>query len=119
MYHNTGLNSINLQSLSYGDFLPIQYLFSDIIPVRVESNGKIELLIFSKDEFSLENFSKLLDFAKSFDHLGTTNSTTLSFPDFNDLEHSSAIKKKLIKFGNYSYQINLFVKKHTEDFRNY
>jgi hypothetical protein len=119
VYHNTGLNSINLQSLSYGDFLPIQYLFSDIIPVRVESNGKIELLIFSKDEFSLENFSKLLDFAKSFDHLGTTDSTTLSFPDFNDLEHSPAIKKKLIKFGNYSYQINLFVKKHTEDFRNY
>lgn len=118
VYHNTGLNNINLQSISYGNFLPIQYIFADIIPVRIQVDGKVELLIFSKDEFSIESFNKLLDFAKSFDHLGTL-STTLSFPDFNDLEHSPAIKKELIKFGYYKYQKNLFVKKHTEDFRNY
>ncbi|UUW09783.1 hypothetical protein NLG42_03050 [Flavobacterium plurextorum] len=119
VYHNTGLNNINLQSQSFGDFLPLQYLFSDIIPVRIEKDGKVELLIFSKDEFSSSNFTKLLDFAKGFDHLGSTSATVLSFPDFNDLEHSPIVKKELARFGNYIHEKNLFLKKHTEDFRNY
>ncbi|OXA80172.1 GapS4a family protein, partial [Flavobacterium frigidimaris] len=119
VYHNTGLNNISLQSQSFGDFLPLEYLFSDIIPVRIEREGKVELLIFSKDEFSSDNCSKLLDFAKGFDHLGSISSIILSFPDFNDLEHSPIVQKELLRFGNYKYNKNLFLKKHTEDFRNY
>lgn len=119
IYHNTGLNNIHLQSSSYGDFLPINYLFSDIIPVRVEKQGKVEMLIFSKDEFSVDNFNKILDFAKSFDHLSSVTSTILSFPDYNDLDHTHLVKRKLMEFGNYTYGENLFLKKHTEDFRNY
>lgn len=119
VYHNTSLNNITLQSLSYGDFLPIQYLFSDVIPVRVDNKGEIEFIIFSKENFSKENFSKLLDFAKSFDHLHTTSKIILSFPDYNDLEHESIIRSELFKFTGYKYGKDLFVKKHNTDFRNY
>jgi hypothetical protein len=119
VYHNTSLNNINLQSSSYGNFLPTQYFFSDIIPVRIDNKGQIEFVIFSKENFSKENFSKLLDFAKSFDHLDTTSKTILSFPDYNDLEHDAIIKSELFKFTGYKYQKNLFVKEHSTDFRNY
>lgn len=119
IYHNSGVNSLSLQSMSYGDFLPIQYLFSDLIPLRIQKDNKIELLICSKDEFSVESFGKVLDFAKSFDHLHSITSTTISFPDYNDLNHQGEIKKQLAKFEHYDFQTNFFVKKHTEDFRNY
>lgn len=119
IYHNTGINSLSLQSKSYGDFLPIQYLFSDIIPLRIERENKIELLICSKDEFSSECFGKVLDFAKSFDHLHSITSTTISFPNYNELDHKEIIKKQLVKFEHYDFQINFFVKKHIEDFKNY
>jgi hypothetical protein len=61
----------------------------------------------------------LLDFAKSFDHLDTTKKTILSFPDFNDLEHTPIINAELFKFANFQYGKNLFVKKHSSDFKNY
>lgn len=119
IYHNSGLNNLSLQSTSYGDFLPIQYLISDLIPLRIKKDNKIELVICCKDEFSAENLGKILDFAKSFDHLDSITATTLSFPDYNDLNHQQIIKRELSKFGHYDFQTNFFVKKHTEDFRNY
>jgi len=119
IYHNSGVNNLSLQSMSYGDFLPMQYLFADLIPLRVQKDNKIELLICTKDEFSTETFSKVLDFAKSFDHLDSITSTTISFPDYNVLDHQANIKKGLSNFEHYNFQTNFFVKKHTEDFRNY
>jgi hypothetical protein len=119
IYHNSGLNNVTLQSTSYGDFLPIQYLISDIIPLRIYKNDKIELVICCKDEFSEDSLTKILDFSKSFDHLDSISATILSFPDYNDLNHQSTIISVLSKFGHYNFQTNFYVKKHTEDFRNY
>lgn len=119
VYHNTSLNKIGLQSTGYGSFLPTQYLFSDIIPLRIDNKGEIEFLIYTKENFSSESFSKLLDFVKNFDHLNTTHKIILSFPDFNSLEHDSIIKAELFKFSNYNYGKNLIAKKHSLDFRNY
>lgn len=118
VYHNTSLNNIGLNSLSYGDFLPVQYLFSDVIPLRVEKNGEVEFVIFSKDEFSRENFSKLLSFAISFDHLSSAKKTILSFPDYNELHHKGIIESELSKFPKYILNQNLVLRKHPSDFRN-
>lgn len=118
VYHNSNLNTIGLQSISYGDFLPTNYLFSNIIPIRIVNKNDIDFVIFSKENFSKENFSKLLAFAKSFDLLHSINNIVLSFPEFNELTDEPIILSELLNFNHYKYGKNLFVKTHLSDFRN-
>jgi hypothetical protein len=118
VYHNSNLNTIGLQSMSYGDFLPTNYLFSNIIPIRVINKNEIEFIIFSKENFSKENFSKLLAFANSFDLLHSVDNIILSFSDYNDLTDEPIILSELLNFDHYEYGKNLFVKTHLSDFRN-
>lgn len=118
VYHNTSLNIIGLNSTSYGDVMPVQYIFSDIIPLRIEKGSDVEFLIYCKDSFSKDNLSKLLSFAKSFDHLASAKKIILSFPDYNELHHKGIIEGELFKFPKYTFNQNLLVSKYPSDFRN-
>ncbi len=118
VYHNTNLNSVGLPSFSYGKFLPINYIFSDLIPIRVEKEKEVDFILFSKDNFNEKSFLKLLSFAKSFDHLDSTHRMIFSFPEFNELEDEPKIQSSLIDFEHYKLNKNLFIKTHLSDFRN-
>lgn len=118
VYHATSLNNIGLNSKGYGDFLPIHYLFADILPIRVESNGEVEFIVFCKDNFSSDNLSKLLSFANTFDHLASTKRITLSFPDYNDLKFRGEVEGMLSKFPKFTLNQNLSIRKYLSDFRN-
>lgn len=118
VYHNTNLNNSGLPTHSYGSFLPINYIFSDLIPIRIENENNVDLLLFSKDEFNSENFSQLLAFAKNFDHLDSTHRVIISFPEFNKLENESAITSVLAEFEQYKLNKNLIVRTHLSNFKN-
>lgn len=118
IYHNTSLNNLTQKTLGYGKILPIQYAVSDIIPLRIDDQGKVEIIVFCKNEFSAENFSQTLSFAKSFDHLDSVSKTTISFANYDDLEDRKVIEAQLFNFENYRLGENLFVKKFPSDFRN-
>lgn len=118
VYHNSGLNSTGLQSKSYGEFLPIQYLFSDIIPLRIEKENKIDFLIGIRDNFKYEDLLRILSFIKSFDHLDSSKNVIISFPDYNETKNMEDVKKAISFFGNDSFKSNLIVTKHTLDFKN-
>ncbi|MFY7937109.1 MAG: GapS4a family protein [Flavobacterium sp.] len=119
IYHNTGLNNISQQSLSYGKILPIQYLVSDIIPLRIEKDrGDIEITIYCKNNFNAENLSQTLSFAKTFDHLDSVSKTNILFSDYDSLEHIKIVQEQLVKFDKYVLQTNLEITKYPNDFRN-
>ncbi|KAF2339429.1 GapS4a family protein [Flavobacterium tistrianum] len=118
VYHNSGLNSLSLESNSYGEFLPIQYLFSDIIPLRVEIDNKVTFIIGVRDNFKYEDLLRIFSFVKSFDHLDSSSNVIITFPDYNETKNSSDVEKALSFFGNDSFKSNLTVTKHTLDFKN-
>lgn len=64
VYHNSSLNFTSLQENSYGKIFPINYLYSDIIPLRIEEDGKINLMIFINDDFNEEHFFSDFKFCK-------------------------------------------------------
>lgn len=119
VYHNTNLNNAGLPAFSYGEFLPINYIFSDLIPIRVEKDNDVDFILFSKDDFSEESFLRLLSFAKSFDHLDSAHRMIFSFPEFNELEDEPKIIASLIDFEHYKLNQNLFIKTHLSNFRNF
>lgn len=118
IYHNTSLNNTGLSTFSYGKFLPVNYIYSDLIPLRVKNGENIDLILYSKDNFNEEHFSQLLGFAKNFDHLDATHRVILSFPDYNESEYTSIINTILSDFDNFQLDKNLYVKSHLLNFKN-
>ena len=118
VYHNSGLNFTSLQENSFGKIFPLNYLYSDIIVLRVEKENIISLQIFINNAFEEEQFSQILNFAKSFDHLNTVNKTILNYRNYDYLENEKSVKEKLVKFPKYQLDKNLELKKFPSDFRN-
>lgn len=118
VYHSSGLNLLTSQNKYYGKIFPLNYLYSDIIPLRIENNNKITLSIFINDDYQEEQLSQILHFAKSFDHLNAVNKVSIKYRSYDSLINEKSVKEKLINFPNYKLNQNLELKKFPSDFRN-
>ena len=117
-YHNSSLNYNGLRSHYYGTSFPINYLFSDIIPLRVKKNNEVYLTIFINDDFSKENFSQILSFAMTFDHLNSIEKTIINFTQYDNLTNENIVKDILTTFPKYKFEDNLYIKKFPSDYRD-
>lgn len=118
IYPKTGMNNSTTQNNSFGKKLPLQYICSNIIPIRIKEGNNTILLIGTRDKFDEDDLLKLIGLSKEFNHLEATTKTIISFPDYNKLTHGEIVKKVLshIESTEYSHQIE--VVKHDFDFRN-
>lgn len=118
IYPKTGFN-ISSNNLGYGPKLPLLYLNSSVIPLRIDDKDEKYLYLLIKDEFSEENLISLINLAKNLNTLQTTDYTIFSFPNYNKIEHSPIIEKVLALNNideNFKGQIKTV--KHKIDFRN-
>lgn len=119
VYHKTGMNNTLSQRFSFGKKLPIQYISSDIIPIRLTKGDDIFLVIGTRDNFNPDDLLRLIALSKEFNHLEATSKTLISFPDYNKLIHEDIVKSVLAQISNNSSYINqIEVVKHDFDFRN-
>ena len=117
-YHNSSLNHYGLRSHYYGTSFPINYLFSDIIPLRIENNNEVYLTIFINDDFSKDNFPQILSFAMTFDHLNSIEKTIINFTQYDNLTNENIVKDILTNFPKYKFEDNLYIKKFPSDYRD-
>ncbi|MDV7699586.1 hypothetical protein N6B72_21965 [Chryseobacterium soli] len=117
VYHNTGLNIISQQQ-SYGKIFPLNYLYSDVIALRIGYKETTYLSIFINDDFEESQFSQILNFAKSFDHLNTVDKIILQFRKYDYLINEKTVKEKLSMFPMYNLSQNLEINQFPSDFRN-
>ncbi|PQJ82785.1 GapS4a family protein [Polaribacter glomeratus] len=118
VYHNSALNLMSIGKSSFGKIFPLNYLYSDIIILRIEYNKEVILSIFVNDDFEDSQFGQILNFAKSFDHLKTVNKVIIQYLKYDDIENKNSIKDKLINHPSYKLNQNLEVKKFPSDFRD-
>lgn len=118
VYHNSGLNFDKIQLSSFGKIFPINYLYSDVIPLRVKQNGQVNLYIFINDNFSRINFSQILSFAKTFDQINAAKKIIINYKSFDSLKDQNTAKETLINFKDYQLGENLIIRKFPSDFRN-
>lgn len=118
VYHNSGLNFASIHEQSFGKVFPLNYLYSDIIPLRIQTEKNIELRIFINDDYSEDQLSQILTFAKTFDHLNSIDRTLLYFKTYDDLTDEKSVKQTLSNFPTYTLDVNLSLKKFPADFRN-
>lgn len=116
-YFNTGLNSDN-DAPKNGTIMPVQYLASNILPIRVQSDtDRNTLILCSREKFEESELIKLIGLAKNIT-ANYQSSTIIAFPDYNKLKHEQLVDgvKQIIEESSFINK--LFVENFTLDFRN-
>lgn len=118
VYHDTGINNIKYQENTFGKVFPLNYLYSDVILLRVENTNDIEFHIYINDDFDEMQFVEMLNFAQSFDNLNAAKKVVLFYKNYDYLNFESLVKEKLSQFNNYRLDKNLQLRTFPADFRN-
>ncbi len=116
-YFNTGLNGDN-EMPKNGTIMPIQYLASNIIPIKIEVDvDKNVLVLCSRESFEEEELIKLMGLAKNITANYQSN-TVIAFPDYNRLQHEQIVNNAKQIFEESSFTNLLSVENFNLNFRN-
>lgn len=118
IYPKTGMNNISSQKKSFGKKMPLQFISSNIIPIRIVKGSDVYLLIGSRDNFNEEDLRMIIGLSKEFNHLEATTKTIITFPDYNKMKHTDTVKKVLGQSASENYISQISVSKDDFDFRN-
>jgi hypothetical protein len=116
-YFSTGLNGDN-EIPKNGSIMPIQYLASNILPIRVQTDSdKSALILCSRENFEEEELIKLIGLAKNITANYQSN-TIIAFPDFNRLQHEQLVSHAKLIVEESSFTNTLSVENFNPNFRN-
>lgn len=96
----------------HGEFLPIELLASDLIPIKFHVNGKPSLCLYAKQPFSAEALKKLCSLALDFSD-GWVDSIFIGLEDFHPADHKIAKDNVLMCFPERAARIKVFCYKQT------
>jgi hypothetical protein len=116
-YFNTGLNNDDI-AVKNGLIMPIQYLASNILPIRVQSDtDKSTLVLCSRENFEEDELIKLIGLAKNIT-ANYQSSTIIAFPDYNRLKHEQLVVNAKLIFEEASFTSAISVENFNSDFRS-
>lgn len=118
VYPSTGYNDSDLYTkIHLGKILPVQYINSSVLPIRIDGEKGNILLLFINEEFSESGLKRLMGLATYL--TGTwANKTIILFPDYNELRHSNIVAKVSRPFRNQEYFSNLIVDSFLQDLQS-
>lgn len=120
-YPSTGQNINPISRTDNGTILPVEYINSSIIPIRLENKNnpnEVTFLVGSIDGFDQDGFKRLMGLAKDMSkHL--TGEVIIGFPDYNDLNHKNTVSitkqgfddvdfAKTVSVVNYHNQLSVY-----------
>lgn len=116
-YFNTGFNSDD-SAIKNGTIMPVQYLSSNILPLKVQTDiNKNTLILCSKENFEQNELIKLIGLAKNIAGNFQSN-TIIAFPDYNRLKHEQIVDNAKQTFEEASFTNVLTVENFNPNFRN-
>lgn len=116
-YFSTGLNNDN-ETPKNGSIMPIQYLGSNILPMRVQTDTeKSTLVLCSREKFEEEELIKLIGLAKNITANYQSN-TIIAFPDYNRLQHEQLVDSAKLILEESAFTNTLSVENFNPNFRN-
>jgi hypothetical protein len=116
-YFNTGFNNDD-SAAKNGTIMPVQYLSSNIIPMRVQNdNNKNTLILCTKESFEQDDLIKLIGLAKNITANFQAN-TIIAFPDYDKLIHEQIVDSVKQTFEDSIFTNTLTVENLNSNFRN-
>jgi hypothetical protein len=99
VYHNSGLNPATQHY--YGTKMPLYYLYSDIIVLRITNNNEIILKLYYEEEFSADILRGMIDLAIEYDKLDSINEVIFSFKDYVKSQNEAKVQEVLLQYQPY------------------
>nr|WP_322625887.1 hypothetical protein [uncultured Flavobacterium sp.] len=99
VYHNSGLNPA-IQNY-FGSKMPLHYLYSNVIVLRVKKDDQIILKFFYEEEYGDDIFRGMIDLAVDYDKLDSVNQVIFTFKDYVKSQSSSRVEEILIQYQPY------------------
>lgn len=107
IYFNNGLNN-DERNLRNGKIMPVQYINSSILPLRISKNDKTIVAIFTIEGFDRDDLMKYMGIAKNIG-CNSQGSTMICFPDYLETEHLPIVNNIKQIFNDPSFTTNLTV----------
>lgn len=110
-YPNTGQNINPLERINVGKRLPVEYLNSSIIPIKLSNKNNSKetyLLLATFENFEEGDLMRLMGLAKD---IGTelVGKVIIAFADYNELEHKQTVTLAKQKFQSSEFTKNVSV----------
>ena len=116
-YFSTGLNNDN-ETPKNGSIMPVQYLGSNVLPIRVQTEvNKNTFILVSREKFEEEELIKLIGLAKNIT-ANLQSNTIIAFPDNNRLQHEQLVENAKQLVEESSFTNTLSVECFNPNFRN-
>ncbi len=116
-YFSTGLNHDN-EIPKNGRIMPVQYLGSNVLPIRVQTEvNKNTFILISREKFDEEELIKLIGLAKNIT-ANLQSNTIIAFPDYNRLQHEQLVENAKQLVEESSFTNSLSVECFNSNFRN-
>lgn len=120
-YPNTGQNINPLDRDNLGKVLPVEYLNSSIIPIKLENRDNSKetcLFLATIDNFEEGDLIRLIGLSKDIS-TGLIGEVIIAFPDYKELEHNQVVTiakqkfqssefTKIVRIVNYNNLLNVF-----------
>lgn len=91
----------------YADFLPLELIASDIIPIRYTIGEKPALCLYVRDEFSTDSLRKVYSIALDFSD-AWVDEIQIGFDNYNQAKDSSAVSEALLSFPDRKKDVSVF-----------
>jgi hypothetical protein len=98
-YHNTGQNINPVTRNTSGKRLPIEYVFSSVLPFKIVDGKNTILGLTTSDPFNKSNLRRLMGLAQELS-TNLSSSVLFAFNDYDPLEHQNefeAVKSEFIQ----------------------
>lgn len=116
-YFSTGLNNDN-ETPKNGCIMPVQYIASNVLPIRVQTDlNKNTFILVSREKFEEEELIKLIGLAKNIT-ANLQSNTIIAFPDYNRLQHEQLVENAKQLVEESSFTNTLSVECYNSNFRN-
>lgn len=118
-YPYTGLNGrIDGGRKTSGKILPVQFLTSPILPLRITTKESHKILmIFLNEPFEEESFKRIMGLAQNLT-AGWCNKIIICFPDYQILRHSIAYNNVMSIFSESQFSEMVDVKSFRDNFKS-
>lgn len=116
LYQDTGLNMSSLHKKTSGNVLPVNFINSPILALKlVEEKNEILLLSFI-DSYNKEFLKRIIGLSQNLTR-GWANKIIIAFPDYHFLEHNQEVEEVKSLFNDLDFVRKLSIRSYKNDFK--
>ena len=118
-YPDTGKNIIPTTKKNFGKILPVEFLNTSILPLRIEDefSKQTTLALFTIDPFDGEDLKRLISLSQELSK-SWPSKILICFPDYNELNHSREVRIAKNNFEDAKFTNNISVESFNDNFKS-